>query len=433
MNFKSIINSIILLSTYILIVFTSCTNVNKVKELKKEQSINAGMEAVGPYLTHNSDKKAVLCWTAKDSIDSLNRVQYAIFDPVKRTFGSPVTVTSSIGCSHSPESMAKVAFKKDGTIIAVFARKFVKEKNPYAGAIYYSTSNDSGKTWSKPLFLHSDTSHHYGRNFFDLATLEDGEVAAIWLDGRFGKAQKGSALFFSRTERGKGFGADSCLNKSTCECCRTNLMVDNQGNIHVAYRSIQYPATTAGAQVRDMVYISSVDNGKSFTKEKAISNDNWKIEGCPHSGPSLAVSSNKVSAVWFSAAEGKAGLFFSTAAGGTFSKRRSLSTNGRHPQLTTLGQQILMVCEESDASPSPASHQGTAMSSHQEGASSAKVQLSFIENGSIQKSVSITDGTFADHHAVITPQDGNALIAWVRENKGIPTIYYTIKETADDK
>src|SRR5690606_35433425 len=110
--------------------------------------------------------------------------------------------------------------------------------NKNAGAIYYCTSTDNGTHWSAPRFLHTDTSRSYGRSFFDVAKLADGEVGAIWLDGRLGNQEKGLALFFARTESGKGFGRDTCLDKNTCECCRTEIITDGMGRIHMAYRSI---------------------------------------------------------------------------------------------------------------------------------------------------------------------------------------------------
>ncbi len=42
--------------------------------------------------------------------------------------------------------------------MAIFGKRFEKEKNPYAGAIYYTLSNDGGKNWTDNQFLHSDTS-----------------------------------------------------------------------------------------------------------------------------------------------------------------------------------------------------------------------------------------------------------------------------------
>src|SRR5690606_7286884 len=126
--------------------------------------------------------------------------KYAIYDQEINAFNSPILVTGTEGVGTSSESMNKIAFKTDGTIISVFSKKFENEKNPYAGAIYYNMSSDNGKTWSTPQFIHSDTSHHFSRNYFDITTLKNGEVAAIWLDGRYKATEKGLALFYSNTE-----------------------------------------------------------------------------------------------------------------------------------------------------------------------------------------------------------------------------------------
>jgi len=389
--------------------------------------------ATGPYLTHNRKGEVVLCWMAKESPDSVYRIKYAVFDSVSNQFGKTVTVNTSAGASYSAESMAKVAFKNDGTAIAFFSKKFENERNPYAGGIFYSMSADEGKSWTNAQFLHSDTSHEYGRNFFDVAALKDGEIAAIWLDGRFGKAQKGSALFFAKTERGKGFGADSCLSKGTCECCRTDLLSDDTGNLHIAYRSIQFPSALMGAQVRDMVYITSQNNGKSFSGEKTISADNWKIDGCPHSGPSLAMQGQTLNSVWFTAAAGNTGLYFAQQrAGSEFSKRNLISTGGRHPQLASINGKLLLVFEEAVSSPTE-HHNHSMQKGHQhQPAMAASIKLVKI-NGKELSPIAVTDGSAANHHAVITNiNNKQALIAWIREENNQSFICYSIKNVTDD-
>jgi len=148
---------------------------------------SGGINSVGPYLTQDNKGNAVLCWTEQDGKDSLYRLKYAVYDEREDKFTAPVTIPGSAGCSISAESMGKVAFKADGTVMAVYSKRFLSEKNPYAGAIYYSFSADGGKNWSDQQFLHADTSHAYGRSFFDITALKNGELAAVWLDGRFGK------------------------------------------------------------------------------------------------------------------------------------------------------------------------------------------------------------------------------------------------------
>ncbi|HMI02210.1 MAG TPA: hypothetical protein VK541_07000 [Pedobacter sp.] len=391
---------------------------------------SGGINSVGPYLTQDNKGNAVLCWTEQDGKDSLYRLKYAVYDEREDKFTAPVTIPGSAGCSISAESMGKVAFKADGTVMAVYSKRFLSEKNPYAGAIYYSFSADGGKNWSDQQFLHADTSHAYGRSFFDITALKNGELAAVWLDGRFGKKIKGSALYFNRTVKGAGFGLDSCLDKGTCECCRTDLLCDDKGNLHLAYRSIQFPSVLSGKQVRDMVYKSSANNGKTFSESKPVSNDNWEIEGCPHSGPSLAVNAyGGPNVIWFTAG-GSAGLYYTAAPalGTDFRSRNLITSTGRHPQLLSLADgRTVMVCEEMSEMPSSQAHgegmkmdhgagmkhSGTRMSHGPAGA--AKIVLRLIADGKTEKETALSNGQYSDNHAVLGKLGENVLVAWVRE------------------
>jgi hypothetical protein len=411
-----------------LLLFCSCSK--KPAEPLASVLKMEGISAVGPYLTKDNKGNPVLCWTEQDAKDSLYRLKYAVYNRKTEAFNAVVTVAASAGSSTSAESMGKIAFKADGMVMAVFAKRFPKEKNPYAGAIYYSFSADDGKNWSKAQFLHSDTSHAYGRSFFDVSTLKDGELAAIWLDGRYGKSIKGSALFFSRTEKGKGFGLDTCLDKGTCECCRTDILCDQSGNIHLAYRSIQFPSALSGKQVRDMVYKISTDNGKTFSAAKTISKDNWEIEGCPHSGPSLAESKNGINALWFTAG-GHPGLYFTTAPqGADFRGRQLMTAQGRHPQMVALTDgRLAAVCEESTGGAENAmqhmNHSGGKMSMAMMPAAPAKIVLRILGGPVVLPSENVSNGQYADHHAVLSDLDKDVLVAWIRDSHGRSEICYS--------
>lgn len=418
--------------SFALLIATMLLAACKSKPVTDEaRALNTAGIAVGPYFTVDHKGNAVLCWTEQDGKDSLYRLKYAVYDQEKDEFAKAVTVTTSVGCGVSAESMAKVAFKADGTVIAIFAKRFPNEKNPYAGAIYYTLSENDGKSWSDARFLHSDTSHTYGRSFFDVAKLKDGELAAVWLDGRYGKTIKGSALFFSKTEKGKGFSTDTCLDKGTCECCRTDLLSDKEGNLHLAYRSILFPNALSGKQVRDMVYKISTDNGQTFTPAKLISNDNWEIDGCPHSGPSLAVVDRVLQAVWFTAG-GSSGLYGTSAVGSDFRRRNLITASGRHPQMVALaGGKTAMVCEETEE----VAHEHMKMDHSKGGmmkhgpAGMSKIILRILKDGSPEKTLALTDGKEADNHAVITPVNNGLLVAWVREEaKGSTIQYVDLKE-----
>lgn len=421
----------LLLALISLSLFSACRPSNKdSKTIQVLQTQHA--DAVAPYLSQDNQGHAVLCWTEKNLQDSTNMLKYAYFDDQADTLSSPVAVPASKGMSTAAESMGKVAFKADGTAIAFFSRRFEQEKNPFAGAIYYSLSSNQGKTWTAQQFLHSDTAHAYGRSFFDVSALKDGQIAAVWLDGRYGKTIKGSALFFARTAAGKGFEKDTCLQKGTCECCRTDLLKDQAGNLHVAYRSISFPLETNGKQVRDMVYQLSEDNGKTFSKPAAVSHDNWAIEACPHSGPTLAVNKEGVNAVWFTAG-GAPGLYTTSSKTGNaaFHARNLVSANGRHPQMLALPNgDLVMVCEEAAEKPTtmPAmkmehGHGGMQMSHGP--AAPGRIVLRVMRNGNTLKQVPLTTGEYGDNHPVLTAVQDGILVAWVREDKGHSSICYT--------
>ena len=420
------------------VFFTACKNE---KTLPTALVSTDGAVAAGSYFTNDNNGNPVLCWTEQDVKDSLFRLKYAVFDAESNSFGKTITVPASAGSSNSAESMGKIAFKSDGTVVAVFSKRFPEEKNPFAGAICYSISKDSGFSWSDAQYLHSDTTHAYGRSFFDVAVLKDGELATVWLDGRYAKEIKGSALFFARTEKGKGFGIDSCLEKGTCECCRTDLLTDEQGNLHLAYRDIMYPSVLSGKQVRDMVYKLSKDGGKTFTAPKTISPDNWELDGCPHSGPSLANTPKGINALWFTAGGG-AGIYHSVSngLGGDFISRKLISSSGRHPQMIKLENgDLAMAFEEMEvtepvhgkemhhsAGEKKTNHSHGAMKMSHGPAGSSKVVLKVVSDGGVRKSIDITKGEFPDNHAVLTETKGGVLIAWVRDGHKGSQIYYSL-------
>ncbi|PPL03520.1 sialidase family protein [Parapedobacter indicus] len=409
------------------------------EESPKTLAITQGHSATAPYFTCDNEGNPVLCWTEKIDTDGTYQLAFAKYDTASGDFGTPITVTGSEGISTSPESMGKIAFKDDGTIVAVFAKPFLREKSPFAGAIYYSISSDQGVSWSPPDFLHSDTAHHYGRNFFDIARLNNGEIGAVWLDGR-DKSIEGSTLYFATTAPDSGFVSETALHRGTCECCRTDLLVDRDGSIHVAYRSLMYPSALFGEQARDMAYIHSEDNGRTFSPEATISADNWAIRACPHTGPTLASENGRIHTVWFTAG-GTPGLYYThNASGGNrFNERQLLTTTGSHPQSLALGTDTVLVAYEDRPMP-PATHStghgGTHRDlhghDHHENAPDigmrSHILIHPIINGYPAAPIAISSNDAYNHHPVMTKVNEGGLIAWVcEENNSTAIVYKQVK------
>lgn len=425
-----------ILTFCILSTLASCMQFEKKTSTVKAVDLES-MEAINPYFTNDQEGNPVLCWTSKDS-SGVYQLKYAIYDASNETFHPPITVQTSGNLSTSSESMGKIAFKADGSVIAVYGRKIENAVSPYASAIFYSTSADWGQNWSAERLVHSDTSRNVGHSFFDLTRLKDGEVAAIWLDGRLGKTEKGLALFFAKTQGDDTFGTDTLLDKNTCECCRTDILTDELGNIHIAYRNINYPNGIIGKQVRDMAYLSSADNGKTFSQPRAISNDYWEIEGCPHTGPSLTAFDQQIHAVWFTAG-GATGLYYSASPNRNdeFNKRTLISSSGRHPQMTAMSDGNLAITfediikQKSNAEESNSfMHEAHEIMDHSKmkdnKTSLVKTQIVLhLINKEKNEMIYLTDGQHASHHAVITSLDNSLLIAWVQEKNGKASIKYT--------
>jgi len=345
-----------------------------------------GQNASGPYFTSNQNKQPVLVWTEALAIEdkavqketkSNHIIKFAQLNNEGTAFDKTIEVESSKSCRAHDESMNKIAFKKDGTIVAVFSKRTPHKDNRFAGALFYTQSFDGGNNWTKADYLHvGDTTLGLSRSFFDLATLPDGEVGAIWLDSRLTKERgDGSTLFFAKTEGKKGFIKDQPIAYQTCECCRTDLFVDEFTNhIHIAYRDIIQDT------IRDMSHLVSIDNGQTFTEPKRISADNWIINGCPHTGPAMhATVDNKVHFVWYTLGGGQ-GVYYNFIEDENFSARQLLSEHGKHPQmLSTDNETLVFVWEEPTIKSTSTFHSNHKGKSNKDYSKTSTDRTSFIK------------------------------------------------------
>lgn len=369
------------------------------------QAISNDQLSGSAFFTKDQQNNTVLCWTAGEKGKA--SLYFATYNKKLEKFNEAILVAPSYGTGIHGESINKVAFKNDGTIVAVYERKHPTEKNKFAGSIFYTQSFDHGTTWTPEKYLHTDTVREYGRSYFDIATLSDGEVAAVWLDGRNKLGSDGSSLYFTKTKGKTGFVSDKQIGETVCQCCRTDLAVDAQGVIHIIYRDIE---STIKGQVRDFVHVYSQDNGVTFSSIKKISDDNWVISGCPHTGASMTSINNTMGIVWFTAG-GEAGLYYTqTNAQGQFTPRQLISSGGRHPQITAWNNDMLLVCEEQ------------AMEEHGEEHSSMhhaseNSLLLLLKNEAGKQTRQTIDDEGGEFPVVTAVNDHQALIAYVKNQR----------------
>jgi len=338
------------------VIFSSC------KEKNNKESVSRTIQKEAIHLTHKevnsegvflftTEEEQLISWTEHGKNKKETTLKFAFLNSRTNEFEQPITVTPAKGLQLHAESMAKVGITKKGVLYAVFRIKSRNSKSMYGGAVYYTTSVDNGITWSEKQKLVTDTTST-SQSFFDIVQLADGALGISWLDNRkLHKDRQGQTLYFSKTNESNTFQHETALEGSVCQCCRTDIEVGKNGNIQIAFRNLiaptefGFPSTLIDreTEVRDMYYTTSADNGKTFNKSTPIYADNWQVNGCPHTGPSLATNTNESGAVWFTGAETNSGIFFKT----NMSNNKNLvSKTGSHPQMVAKNGNYYIVFEE---------------------------------------------------------------------------------------
>jgi hypothetical protein len=236
------------------------------------------------------------------------------------------------------ENLPKIIFKPSGEILAAWGASNPNPNNPYSGLVFYSQSFDNGKTWTKASSISKDTSS-IDQRYFDVSLMANGEIGIVWLDNRKKSNKEGSGLYYAVTSGRNGFQHEQLIAEPCCQCCRTVLSVDKKKNIHVVYRAI------INDSIRDMVHIKSEDHGQTFSLAERISEDDWVVNGCPHTGPSMAVNDDGLHLAWFTGGKNP-GVYYNHSAddGISFSKRDSVSgRSAKHCQITSMENNHLLI------------------------------------------------------------------------------------------
>ncbi len=363
--------------------------------------------ASAAYLTTDHRANPVLCWAEK--ADSSNHIlSYAIYDKKLQAFGNPIHIKETFGMHAHHESMAKVAFKSDGTMLAVFRISTPTPKNRFAGSMYFTQSFDGGKSWAAKQKLVTDSTSQ-NQSFYDLTILKDGELGMSWLDARsIEKDKEGSTLYFAKTKGKLGFVNEKPIAGSTCQCCRTDVFNDPNGNLHIGYRNIIQDS------IRDMFYLTSTNSGATFEKQERIGEDNWVIRGCPHTGPTIAHSGEGIGVAWFTMG-GEKGIYFTTKdkKSNEFMQRTLLSHKIYHPQMIGAGDGNFVLATEEE------SEFNNLLN---------RIVLRLISSeGKVIRYPISEKGTNNEYPVIIRKKNGDLLIGWVETSgKNSKLVYQEI-------
>ncbi len=272
----------------------------------------AGANSSVPQITTAGDR-VVLSWVERDGTKST--LKFA--ERTASGWSAPIAVVASDKLMVNSADVPSVRAMPKG-----FAAHWMVESgaDPEAYDLRLAWSAD-GKTWTAPVAPNRDkTMSQHG--FATLFPTADGGTGVIWLDGRATRGDEGdmqlrSALF----DPAHKSLTDSLVDSRVCECCPTSVALAADGPV-AAYRR------RSAAEIRD-IYVTRLGTAK-WSMPIRVHADNFKIEGCPINGPSIAANGKDVAVAWFTAPKevDRSYVAFSHDGGRTFGKATRVEDEG---------------------------------------------------------------------------------------------------------
>ena len=245
------------------------------------------------------------------------------------------------------ENRPKIVVRK-GVIYVSYTQGLAK---PMSGDIRFSRSTDGGKTFSGPVTV-NDNREVISHRFETMGVNDRGQVFLAWLDkrdlsaaARQGEKYAGAAVYYAVSDDGgASFRPNVKVADHSCECCRVAMAMDMDGSPVILWRHIFDKNTRDHALLR-------LDGAPAPVR---ASQDDWRVDGCPHHGPALSIGPDGVyHLAWFTGASGRAGLYYrrSHDRGKSFTvpmRFGNPDAQPGRPQVLSLGSRVVLVWKEFD-------------------------------------------------------------------------------------
>jgi hypothetical protein len=119
-------------------------------------------------------------------------------------------------------------------------------------------------------------------------------AAALWLDGRDMVRDAGAMTLRAAVFDKAGVVGSMLLDPMVCDCCQTDVAIATSGPVAV-YRN------RTAEEIRDIHVTRAV--GGAWEPDRSVSDDGWRIAGCPVNGPAIAARGDRVVVAWYTAAQ----------------------------------------------------------------------------------------------------------------------------------
>ena len=255
-----------------------------------------------PTVVVGSDNTVYVGWTAR--IESSETSANDLYVSVSRDGGRSFIQSAKINDDPmpGPHGMHSLAVDKNGRILVAWLdERYLKKK---------TASHDKASNLQQSL-----------PKGYQFEKVKDDENQK---KPQHQHKEPNREVYFSMSnDGGKTFSINKRLAGDVCPCCKTTVLAASDNRVYVSWRQVLKD------DFRHIAVTSSTDGGESFAPTAIVSNDRWQIEGCPVSGAALAADSdNRLKVAWFTAGDaGVPGLYSaeSTDGGKAFSPRTLIS------------------------------------------------------------------------------------------------------------
>lgn len=309
----------------------------------------------------------------------------------------------------SGESRPKLAFGDKGQVFVSYTRPLGK---PHTGEIRFVRSADGGRTFSPPVTVHRNRDL-VGHRFDTMIVDKTGRLYIAWIDKRDGEAAKarkqkyaGAAVYYAVSDDGgASFKGDYKIADHTCECCRIAIALDGDGKAVTLWRHVFEP------NVRDHALATLAPDGTASAPVRATFDD-WRIDACPHHGPSLAYGPDgSRHQVWFNGKGDAGGVFHASAppSGKLRTPARLGSAQAAHGEVAVQGRHVAVVWKQFD------------------GDATAVMGKLSPDGGSSWRDLTLATTKGSSDHPHLVPTAGGIVLVWRTQDEGIHTIPLDVK------
>ena len=253
----------------------------------------AGPGSGGPGVTAGADGRVYLSWLEPASPEG-DQLRFSVREG--QGWSEPRTIASGTNWFVNPADFPSLAVMAGGTLAAHWlVMSGGDESEAYNVQLVFSS--DKGDTWTKPVVPHRDGKKRQ-HGFVSLVPTSDGNIGALWLDGRRmpNEVEGDMALMYTTIGPNGKLGPEVQLDGRTCECCQTSMAATQEGLVAV-YRD------RSEKEIRDISIVRS-RNGQ-WSGPEPLSQDGWEIPGCPVNGPAVSSNGKNVAVAWFTGVNDK--------------------------------------------------------------------------------------------------------------------------------